>query len=207
MKLNDATVQNSPKEGKKNSIYQADRIAKEILAGGALSAVGGFGVMFLGIRVCKDESAEAETQCIIPIIPFIFAGSALGSASGVYFLGTTGGESGSFSAALFGSILGCAVGCGGYAIWLVEKRYGSNCYAIDEEFTIVTALTFLMHSIGGAIAFNLDKKLSARKSDAAIHIEDGEIQLTYPAFSIQRTQLPNHRPETTCALRLASVRF
>jgi hypothetical protein len=54
MKLNDATAQNNPEKGKKESAYQAGRIAKEILAGGALSAVYTFGSIILGDIVAHN---------------------------------------------------------------------------------------------------------------------------------------------------------
>jgi hypothetical protein len=195
MKLNDATSQNNPEKGKEESAYQAGKIAGEILAGGALSAVGGFGGVFLGVG----------TEDLAVVTALTLAGSNLGSAIGVYWVGTAGGESGSFLAALGGSVLGCAVGCSSYWVWVDKRCCGSE---FDEEFPFVTALAFLTHSIGGTIAFNLEKKLSSNpESDAAIQIEDGGIRLAYPALKLKHTQLPNHRPEVTYTLDLVNANF
>ena len=90
------------------------RVVGEVLVGGMLGFVGGAGGIFLG--VVKEGDCD---PCGFPI--YTFAGGVIGvslmSSLGVYLVGQSGPQTGSFGATLGGALVGSLASIGIVAAW------------------------------------------------------------------------------------------
>lgn len=114
----------------------AVRITGEVLAGSAV----GFGLGYLAASLGSDPYES---------IVYWMGGHLLGSPLGVYLVGNTGDETGSFRAALIGSFAG----------WLTSFALGASApiYAKLGEEGLIT-LMFVLPPVGATGVFNSSRK-------------------------------------------------
>ncbi len=144
-------------------------ISAGVLSGFIVGGIGGLIGVLLYIYIDPRESEDPWNKAF-GIYEWmdsgIFIGYALGSAIGVYWVGSAGNETGSFLATLGGSILGFAVG------------FAHTYYYHDENAILV----FVNPPIFATVAFNLTRKYesSSNSSAALINFKDGNMNLAFP---------------------------
>jgi hypothetical protein len=152
------------------------RIMREVLAGGGLGVAGGLagGLAGLGIGFLL---APDEDEYIGPIVGF-FLGSSIsypiGTALGVYLVGDTGDETGSFVATLGGSLLGASLT---YAAILLRILPSPLSYL---SF-------FAVPPIFACIAFNMTRRYRSPPSSgtALLNFKEGQMTLGIPTVYFQ----------------------
>ncbi|MBM3242655.1 hypothetical protein FJZ31_40865 [Candidatus Poribacteria bacterium] len=159
----------------------------EVLWGSLAGFVGAIGGMSIGEVFAVNPPGD--------VVLFI-AGNIIGSSSGVYLVGHSSGETGSYWATLIGSTLVTSS-----VVLLVALNY------LSEESVVVFFIPgVILSAVGATIGFNLTKG-KEQKNPAAINLEEGNISFAFPSLQMQVSQIPNHRPETDYTLRLVSARF
>ena len=141
-------------------------ISPGLLGGGCLggAAVGLVGLI-VGVGIGAEEGCY-ELGCGMPEGLIVGAiGCMLGTAIGVYIVGSWGNETGSFLATLGGSIIGGVV-------WI----------AIGREVSAV--MTIPASTIGAIIGFNLTRRYKSPPDSktALINFRDGQMSLAVPAI-------------------------
>jgi hypothetical protein len=149
------------------------RIITELFFGG----VGGFAGLFLGMLVAHlviaavdavfGTDLEGEQTAVSGILNItVFAVSALGSATGVYIVGASGEQTGSFLATMGGAAVGLGVGI---VVALITE-------AVSDRQGIAEIVLFTAPTICATIAFNLTRKYdppSAESKTTPINTRDG----------------------------------
>ena len=174
----------------------AGRIAAEIFVGGA----GGVGLGFVGVRVgysLADCAKGFLDLCGLGegIIGGMI-GYVLGSAIGVYIIGTGGNETGSFATTLVGSIVFPIVVGGG----AIVAKDAMNINDVKQPWeAIATVAAGALPPIGATIGFNRFRRYDASFTtrSALININSGQTALAVPQLTF--------RPEPS--INLLKVRF
>jgi outer membrane lipoprotein SlyB len=86
----------------------------------------------------------------------VFAVTSVGSATGVYIVGTRGEQTGSFLATMGGAVAGAVVGMLG-AIIIDAVSDGQNRDFMDR-FDDALPIAFIVQAIGATIGFNLTRR-------------------------------------------------
>lgn len=164
-------------------------IVGELLLGSIGSIGFGIAGASIGTGLSNDEGWFADLgEAIIGYL----IGSTLGSSLGVYIIGASGDEKGSFGSTLGGSILGTAVGIG-------------LLYITADNNAIIGFISYtLAQSAGATIAFNA----SARKknSDSAmLHLREGKWSFSFP--KIHLTTHPLHPDKLLKTVSIVSMEF
>lgn len=149
------------------------RIGGEILVGG-VGEVGGAVVcgILVGFPVVllasPDWATNAEDLNWDGFAIGAIIGTIVGSASGVHFVGTEGNETGSFLAALGGSILGGSIG-----------------YLIDKDSALIGML--VGSPIGATVGFNLSRRYKSppASGNALINFRDGQMRFAMPTITFR----------------------
>jgi len=118
----------------------------------------------------------------------IYAGFSLGTHVGVYLAGTVGDETGSYFAALGGSILGLLGG-----VILTPLSFGISL--------------FILPLIGPIYAFNLTREYDEPpiSESALIHSKSGNFNVNLPSVSFQMD--PSDKRSSTPIVRLINIEF
>ena len=158
----------------------AGRVTGEILAGGALGTLLGSGGALLGVQIAWDEFHDDLHEHGEYVVLIGWAtGSLLGSTIGVYAVGNIGDQTGPFSAALGGSIVGTLIGATGFLMaWAIQ---GDALYPI-------AVLALACPSVSATIGFNLRRRYEsppAESETALINVRDGQISFAIPRIRFQ----------------------
>jgi hypothetical protein len=146
------------------------RIIGEILAGGA----GGLALGYAGLRLAAANCSSNDLGDLIACSYFaVLTGAAgywLGTAGGVYLVGNTGDQTGSFYAALFGTFSGALVGGVVGRVLLKDKPAGTVIFAAGPP-------------IFAALVFNSGRRYkdSAGSGFGFINVREGRIAVAVPA--------------------------
>lgn len=157
----------------------SEKVTKEFLLGGLL---GLSGAAFMGYSGETLDLIILDNQSdVIGLGPFVgaSAGYIIGAATGVYVIGDTGNETGSFLA----SILGATAGIGTFLGLLramdiigVEMKYAED---IGQLALLVAP------SLGATIGFNLTRRYRIPFSEtttALINFVDGRVCIAVPSI-------------------------
>ncbi|MBN2198388.1 MAG: hypothetical protein JW747_00900 [Candidatus Aminicenantes bacterium] len=145
------------------------RVAGEIAVGGLSGYIAGFGFASLAYLASGKEGGDAWVAAGYSAL----IGLSIGSALGVYFIGTRGKETGSFIATLLGSIIGFA------GPMLIFPR--------DRLDRVSVVFILASSSVGATIAFNMSRryKTNPALSEALVGFRDGKLTINFPAVSLQ----------------------
>ncbi len=149
------------------------RIITELFFGG----VGGFAGLFLGMLIAHlviaavdvvfGTDLEGEQTAVVGVLNImLFAVSALGSATGVYIVGVSGEQTGSFLATMGGAAVGLGVGI---VVALITE-------AVSDRQGIAEIVLFTAPTICATIGFNLTRRYDpplAGSEAAPPNVRDG----------------------------------
>lgn len=176
-------------EAKRNFIYiepgpvKSDKIAGEIFAGGAGALLGGVLGAGIGYSLTyKENEGDWFNLSGVPgaVVGYTIA-SNLGCALGVYLIGNSGDEKGSFGDAFGGSLVGSLLG-GGLA-YLVAKTE-KDVDGIPYRYAIFVVAG---QATGAIIGFNHSRKKKAEiPSEGLLNINDGKLSLAFPQVDISK---------------------
>jgi hypothetical protein len=188
--LSASVIINQMEEGKidKSFLYQEsgplrpERVTGEFLLGGAGALLGGAIGGSIGYAMAYDESEGDwfNFSGLYGAIPGYLIASNLGCALGVYLIGNTGDEKGSFGSALGGSVAGTLAGMG-VSYLLIQT-------AEHDEITVPIFVLFTAaQSTGAIIGFNLsrEKKLEA-SSGALLNLNEKKLSLAFPQLGFSQ---------------------
>ncbi|HVP36328.1 MAG TPA: hypothetical protein VMT04_04980 [Terriglobales bacterium] len=150
-------------------------------AGGAIGlGLAGAG---LGYKVTYNES-EGDFLNFSglggAIVGYVIA-SNLGCALGVYLIGSSGEDRGSFGATLGGSAMGMLLG-GGLALAISRGDKSAD----DSPLPYIAILT-ASQATGAIIAFNATReKKEEKKTGALLNLNKGKLSLAFPEISIHK---------------------
>jgi len=172
----------------------------EIVGELLLGSLGSFGAgcigAVIGSSMANDEGMFAGLG--EGILGYLI-GSTLGSSLGVYIIGTSGDDTGSYGSALIGSIVGSGAGI---AIIIISTNIISDDDNITPEFIGFT----LAQSIGATIAFNKSRtKQVISQNEALIQYKKGNLSISYPKIHFKSHPLQPGRLIKT--VNLVSVEF
>jgi len=174
------------------------RIVNEILAGGGLGVVGGLAVGLAGAGIGSLLAGDDEED--IGLIAGFFIGASIGysigSAFGVYIVGDTGDETGSFIATLGGGLLGGALSCA-----VILSRILPGKPLLDYVFF------FAAPPILACIGFNMTRRYKSSPSSESglLNFREGQINLGIPMVYFQSD--PFAKRALAMNVNLISVEF
>jgi hypothetical protein len=124
------------------------RITGEVLVGGLFEVGGGFVGAYIGGHLdsrddCLLDSCNEEGIALGALV-----GAAVVTPVGVYLIGNTGGETGSFAATFGGSAVGALVGFGGFAL--------------TDRHPVAGVLLIAGPVVGALIGFNTTRRYEHR---------------------------------------------
>jgi len=155
-----------------------DRIAGEILAGGAGGIAVGFAGMFIGSKLagCRYGLFGRDECSPLGAITGGLIGYPLGSAIGVYCVGNIGNETGSCLATLGGSILALGVlGLGARVILAYTPSDG-----LSQDLAIYCL--FASPLIGATIGFNLTRRYKSPSAESETALINFRVDLVEVKF-------------------------
>ena len=159
---------------------QPGKIAGEVFVGGGAGLLLGVLGAGLGYAVTYNGNrAEWFNTSGVPgaVVGYAIA-SNIGCALGVYLIGNSGNEKGSFSATLGGSITGSVVG-GGLVFLLYKANHGEGSPAPYYFIAAVAQTT------GAVIGFNHSRKKKIEApSGALLNLDNGRLSLTFPQVNL-----------------------
>lgn len=188
-------IRSKPEE-KLDKIYEEPTQQKKRKVGGELElllgSVGSLGVGFFGAMIGAAVSHEDEGWSPERGLCGYLIGSTLGSCIGVYLIGTSGDNTGSFGMTFLGSILGTGIGIG---LMIVVDN-------LELGFIGFT----LAQSVGATTAFNATrkKKVVAQK-EALLYFKEGKWNLSYPKIHLKPH--PLRQGEWIKTVNLVSLEF
>jgi len=156
-----------------------ERITGEILAGGVGATAGMFSGMFLGYllgSIGEELNQEEDPRAMFGLL-FGFTGISIGSATGVYKVGSIGNEEGSRFATLIGSIFGEIIG--GYVVGYVVNLLVNWDNATWQIVVPITIGLCVGSSLGATTAFNLSRRYKSPpiSETALVNFSDGLMSL------------------------------
>jgi len=161
------------------------KVAGEVLLGGFGSVLGGVGGGIIGYSIGHQETSgflEFDMGGFVGALVGYLIGSNLGCATGVYLVGNSGGERGSYLATFGGSLGGTLVG------GLVATELIRNSDNEDGSFPLF--LLTLAQAGGATIGFNSSrKKKSEGHSEALLNLKNGNLSLAFPEVDIFQDNL------------------
>lgn len=159
---------------------QPGKIAGEIMVGGVAATLGGILGAGLGYAVTYNGNRNEwfNTSGAPGAVVGYAIASNLGCALGVYLIGNSGNEKGSFSATLGGSITGSLVG-GGLVFLLYKANHGKGSSA---PYFFVAAVA---QTTGAVIGFNSSRKKKVEApSSALFNLDNGRLSLAFPQVNL-----------------------
>ena len=159
------------------------RITGEILAGGLGGAILGGGIVLLA-ELASECPSWGASGCDIILFAGWFGfpiGYILGNTAGVYIVGNTGNETGSFLATLGGSILGIAGAVAALEL-LYNPYFGlENHY---EDDILIATLFLAGPPIGATVGFNKTRRYKSPPASetALINFRDGQTSFAVPTI-------------------------
>lgn len=157
-----------------------EKIAGEVFAGGGAALLLGVLGAGLGYTITYNGNrGEWFNTSGVPgaVVGYAIA-SNIGSALGVYLIGNSGNEKGSFSATLGGSITGSLVGGG--LVFLLYKANHNEGSSAPYFFIAAVAQT-----TGAVIGFNHSRKKKVEApSGALLNLDNGRLSLDFPKVDL-----------------------
>lgn len=158
-----------------------DRVAVEFIAGEVGGLLTGLGCGLIGYLI---DPSEGEYAGFRGFAYGAFIGFPIGSAYGVYVVGTGGKETGSYPATLLGCTIGVLAGVG--------------IVSIFEEFDGAYAVPFLLPVIGGIIGFNQTRRWDdGFNPNSMIDMDHRKFSCSFPKY-----YLSNQYTYTGCIKRV-----
>jgi hypothetical protein len=158
------------------------KIAGEIMGGGVAATLGGILGAGLGYAVTYNGNrSEWFNTSGVPgaVIGYAIA-SNIGCALGVYLIGNSGNEKGSFSNTLGGSITGSLVG-GGLVYLLYKGNHGESQGSPTLYYFIAAAA----QTTGAVIGFNHSRKKKVEApTGALLNLDDERLSLSFPQVNL-----------------------
>jgi hypothetical protein len=188
--LNASVIINQRGEKKidKSFLYQEPgpirpgKVTGEFLLGGTGALLGGVIGGGIGYAIAYDESEGDwfNFSGLYGAIPGYLIASNLGCALGVYLIGNSGDERGSFGSALGGSVAGTLAGFGVTYLLIQTTEH-------DEINLPIFVLFTASQATGAIIGFNLsrEKKVEA-SSGALLNLNEGKLSLAFPQVNISQ---------------------
>ncbi|MBI1922927.1 CotH kinase family protein [Candidatus Poribacteria bacterium] len=171
----------------------AGRVVGEILMGGVAGA--GFGILggFMGAKIDEALFDDYYWQPLLGVLIGGYIGYTVGSSLGVYVIGNSGDETGSYPATLGGSILGSVVGSV-IGLALVEKL---------EGWALIPILAGPV--LGAVSGFNATRKQESplESGEALLNFNEGKMYLAVPTVSLYLRR----RGELIQRVNVVKVRF
>jgi len=159
---------------------KAGKVAGEVLLGGVGAVAAGVAAGVIGFHITYDEAEDGWMNFSgwPGAIAGYLVGSNLGSAAGVYLIGKSGDEKGSFFATVGGSLVGTLVG-GATAVALITD---------NDEGTLPFAVFTTAQVTGATIGFNLSRKgkRTDAYSDAVLNLNDGKLAVAFPQVDVSQ---------------------
>jgi hypothetical protein len=157
------------------------KVSGEVLVGGLGAVVGGS--ICAGIGFGLGSEGDCNGFCcfdeggIIGALVGYAVGSNLGSATGVYVVGNSGGDKGSYWASLGGSLLGTALG----GVCAIAILRGS-----DDDAGALSLFVLTAAQVGGAaIGFNATRKRKVEvPSGALLNLDEDKLSLAFPQVNV-----------------------
>lgn len=160
------------------------RIVGEVLLGYLGGFVGILGGGLIGAATCNDSSSGDEFGCLGPILIGAAIGGTLTMAAGVYVVGSSGNQGGSYAAALGGTVLGGLLG-----IVVAAAGDGNSAGAL---------LGLSMPMVGALIGFNASRHWDEPPPvGSLVRLDRGRISLGVPL--VLHTEIRG-APTTTLSL-------
>jgi len=148
-------------------------VAGEFLLGGFGALAGGVGAASL----IPDQGGWSEPGVIAAGVCLYLLGSNLGCATGVYLIGNSGGETGSYLSALEGTYAGTLVG--GMIAFPLLVALGED----NEQWSLVALAA--VQSWGATLGFNSSRKKKSEGSlEALLNLNDGELAFSFPQVDV-----------------------
>jgi len=145
------------------------RITAEIAVGTGAGLVTGFAGGFIAATNSSDDFIDSWDAFFLSFL----AGEVIGTATGVYCIGSIGDQAGSFRATLWGSLCGMGVG-----FLLAYASNGDSASAVPF---------FVLPAVGATVMFNKTRRYETPPIRSAImNLQDGKVSLAVPAISVCR---------------------
>lgn len=159
---------------------QSGKIAGEVFAGGGAALL--FGALGAGLGYTITYNGNRDQWINTSGVPGAVVGYAitsnLGCALGVYLIGNSGNEKGSFGAALGGSITGSLVG-GGLVLLLYKANHNEGSPALYYFLAAAAQTT------GAVIGFNHSRKKKVETTPGALlNLDNGRLSLSFPQVNL-----------------------
>ena len=189
-KFEEIQLESKEKKVKKPPLSR-ERIGGEMLAGVGGGIIGALPLALIGKLVIDPDVAENYSGIYVGM----FIGFTLGSSLGVYIVGDTENETGSFSATLLGS----AVGLVGISAILYKTE------ELIHPFLLIGS-SFLP-PIGGAVGFNITRRYDTPPASetALINFRDGQTSFAFPKIYFRPN--PLYKGDLIQTVDLVKVRF
>jgi hypothetical protein len=157
-----------------------EKIAGEIFVGGGAALL--LGVLGAGLGYAMTYNGNRDEWFNTSGVPGAVVGYAItsniGCALGVYLIGNSGNEKGSFSATLGGSLTGSLVG-GGLVFLLYKANHGEGSPA---PYFFIAAVA---QTTGAVIGFNHSRKKKVEApSGALLNLDNGRLSLSFPKVNL-----------------------
>lgn len=191
--LNASVIINQGVEKKidKSFLYQEPgrlspgKVTGEFLLGGTGALLGGVIGGSIGYAIAYDESEGDwfNFSGLYGAIPGYLIVSNLGCALGVYLVGNSGDDKGSFGSALGGSVAGTLAGFGVTYLLIQTTEH-------DELNLPIFVLFTASQASGAIIGFNLSRKKKVEVSSGALlNLNEGKLSLAFPQGTLSKESL------------------
>jgi len=157
-----------------------EKIAGEVFVGGGTALL--LGVLGAGLGYAMTYNGNRDEWFNTSGVPGAVVGYAItsniGCALGVYLIGNSGNEKGSFSATLGGSLTGSLVG-GGLVFLLYKANHNEGSPA---PYFFIAAVA---QTTGAVIGFNHSRKKKVEApSGALLNLDNGRLSLAFPQVDL-----------------------
>ncbi len=163
-------------QSREKPLLSKKRIFREILAGGGLGVAGGLagGLAGLGIGFLLKPDEEEYIALIMGFFLGASIGYPTGNALGVYLVGDNANETGSFCAALGGSLLGVSLSYAAIFLGILPSPLSYMVF-------------FAVPPIFACIGFNMTRRYKTKPASgsALLNFREGQMTLGIPTVYFQ----------------------
>ena len=178
------------------------KVAGEFLLGGAGALLLGLAAGSIGSGVAHSENSDGfgvpdVGAGLAPALGYLL-GSNLGCALGVYLIGNSGGETGSFAATFGGSLAGGLL-TGGLVVAVAQANKNNH---ISSPALVIAAT--VGQTAGAVLAFNSTRKKRVQVSSGALlNLNEGKLAVSFPRVNIS----PDSKSSSSYKVNLFQTKF